>query len=183
MPGLTLTEKDHWRKRIAKRIDKKIEVISAADPNLMDRILREARERALQSLGLAEMQHELDDIERQRKDLNKREERTERAMLAHIRGVPQEEISDYDVYRHDTEIGNAIHSRQAVHEDELLAESETGRQILQLRLEKDELLDTVWLATSPKQIKDLWCKVVELLGDEQTQLQRDALAIAPVEES
>ena len=40
----------------------------------------------------------------------------------------------------------------------------------------------VWLATSPKQIKQLWSKVAELLGDQQTQLQRDALAIDPVDE-
>jgi len=40
----------------------------------------------------------------------------------------------------------------------------------------------VWLVSSPKQIKALWSKVADLLGDEQTQLQRDALAIDPVEE-
>ena len=51
-----------------------------------------------------------------------------------------------------------------------------------MRAEKDGLLDSVWLASSPKQIKDLWSKVAELLGDEQTQLQRDALAITPVED-
>ena len=38
------------------------------------------------------------------------------------------------------------------------------------------------LASSPRQIKTLWSKVADLLGDEQTQLQRDALAIEPVEE-
>ena len=40
-----------------------------------------------------------------------------------------------------------------------------------------------WLATSPKQIKDLWKKVDDMLGGEQTELQREALAIEPVEES
>jgi hypothetical protein len=29
-------------------------------------------------------------------------------------------------------------------------------------------------------VKDLWSKVAELLGDEPTQLERDALAIPPV---
>ena len=72
--------------------------------------------------------------------------------------------------------------RQAVYEDELLVENETGQRILKLREEKDNLLDTVWLATSPKQIKELWSKVAELLGDDQTQLQRDALVIIPAEE-
>ena len=85
-------------------------------------------------------------------------------------------------YRYDHEVDNAVNRRQAVHEDELLAESEIGQRILKLREEKDNLLDTVWLATSPKQIKELWSKVADLLGDDQTQLQRDALAIVPTEE-
>ena len=75
-----------------------------------------------------------------------------------------------------------MNRRQAVHEDELLAEGEIGQRIMKLREEKDNLLDTVWLATSPKQIKELWSKVADLLGDDQTQLQRDALAIVPAEE-
>ena len=51
--------------------------------------------------------------------------------------------------------------------------------MLTLRQEKDELLDVVWLAASGTEIRQLWQKVVELLGDEQTQLQKDALAIEP----
>ncbi len=61
-----------------------------------------------------------------------------------------------------------------------LAECELGQQVLKLQHEQDELLDVVWLATSGKQIRDLWAKVAELLDDEQTQLQRDALAIEPL---
>ncbi len=41
MPGLTVTEKGHWKDRIEKRIDKKIEAISAEDPNLLHRIQRD----------------------------------------------------------------------------------------------------------------------------------------------
>ena len=65
MSGLTVTEKEHWKDRINRRIDKKIEVISAEDPNLFDRVRRDARQRALRSLGLHEMQAELDGIEQQ----------------------------------------------------------------------------------------------------------------------
>ena len=52
--SLTVAEKQHWKERIARRIEKKIETLLAADPNLMDRIHRDARQRALQSLGLSE---------------------------------------------------------------------------------------------------------------------------------
>jgi hypothetical protein len=182
MPGLTLTEKSHWKDRIGKRIDKKIEAISAADPHLQDRIRREARARALTSLGLAEMQREREAIEQQQTALDKRDCQLERAMTAHLRGVSADDISDRDAYKHDQELQSALQRRQTVHEDELLAESDVGQRILQLREEKDNLLDTVWLATSPMQIKELWKKVAELLDDNQTQLQRDALAIDPTEE-
>jgi hypothetical protein len=37
----------------------------------------------------------------------------------------------------------------------------------------------VWIVSSPTQIKQLWSKVSELLGDEPTPLEREALAIAP----
>ena len=182
MPGLTVTEKEHWKDRIGKRIDKQIEAISAEDPNLLDRVHREARQRALASLGLSQMQQELDEVEQQQAALEKRQRQIQRAMLAHVRGVLVEDIDDYHAYRYDHEVDSAVGRRQAVHEDELLADSETGQRILKLRVEKDNLLDTVWLATSPKQIKELWSKVAELLGDDQTQLQRDALAIIPAEE-
>ena len=182
MPGLTVTEKEHWKDRIGKRIDKKIEAISAEDPNLLDRIHREARLRALSSLGLAEMQRELDEVEQQKSLLQKRERQLERAMLAHLRGVPVEDIDDYQAYGYEREVDSAVSRRQTIHEDELLVENEIGQRILKLREEKDNLLDTVWLATSPKQIKELWSKVAELLDDDQTQLQRDALAIVPTED-
>jgi len=182
MAALSVTEKQHWKDRIAKRIDKRIEAISAEDPNLLDRVHREGRERALASLGLSEMQNELDTVERQEQELEKRTRQIEKAMLALVRGVPIDDIDDYQTYRYEQEVSSAVSRRQVVHEDELLAESKTGQQILALREEKENLLDTVWLATSPKQIKELWSKVAGLLGDNQTQLQRDALAILPVEE-
>ncbi len=96
--------------------------------------------------------------------------------------MPADDLDDYCAYRHDREVENAVERRQAVHEEELLAEGELGQRILQLRKEKESLLDTVWLATSPKEVKELWAKVTEILGDEQTPLQQEALAIVPVED-
>ena len=180
MSGLTVTEKEHWKKRIARRIDKRIEAITADDPNFFERIERDSRQRALESLGLAEYRTELDEIERQKGTLEKREKQLHRAMVAKVRGVEPDDLDGFHSYRYDSEVDNAVTRRKAVHEDELLAESELGQQILKLRREKDELLDVVWLATSGTEIRQLWQKVVELLGDEQTQLQKDALAIEAV---
>jgi hypothetical protein len=54
--------------------------------------------------------------------------------------------------------------------------------VLRLRDEKDRLLDTVGLACSSAQIKGLWSNVTRLLGDEPTELEREALAIPPTGE-
>ena len=179
MSGLTVTEKQHWKDRIARRIDKRIETLAAAEPNLMDRIQREARHATLVSLGLAAWQTELDEIKQQKEALDKREERIERSMLAQVRGVPLDSINEYSGYRHSDEVERAVKRRQAVHEDELLAQNPTGQQILAMRREKENLLDIVWLATCSGELKTLWSKVSELLQDEPTRLERDALAIQP----
>jgi hypothetical protein len=177
MPSLTVTEKEHWKERIGKRIAKKIETLTAADPCLLSRVQEQARLRAMQSLGLADMQAELDAIAKQKQVLEEREQLTYRRMLAHVRREPLEEVSETYYGGLSNDVTSAVQKRQAVHEDELLAESDVGRDILRLRQEKENLLDTVWLATSPTQVRELWQKVCELLGEEQTLLQKEALAI------
>ena len=79
-------------------------------------------------------------------------------------------------------MAEAIARRQAAHQEQMLADDPIGREIARLGAEKENLLDTVWLAASPAQIKQLWSKVAELLGDEPTTLEREALSIAPAEE-
>ncbi len=180
MSGLTVTEKEHWKNRIARRIENRIEAITASDANFFDRITRDARQRALKSLDLDKYQTELEDCQQQKDALEKREKQTHKAMLAKVRGVNPDDLDDCYSYRHDSEVENAVKRRKDIHEEELLGESELGQQVLKLRHEQEELLDVVWLASSGKQIRDLWAKVAELLGDEQTQLQRDALAIEPL---
>ena len=107
MPTLTVTEKEHWKGRIARRIDKRIEAITASDPNFFERIDRQARQRALESLGLAEHQAELDEIERQKESLERRQKQLHKAMLARVRGVPPDDLDDYLSYRHDSEVDAA----------------------------------------------------------------------------
>ena len=180
--SLTVSEKNHWKDRIARRIDKKVETLLAAEPNLMDRVHRDARQRALQSMGLADWQAELDSIERQKETLEKRAQQVLKAMLAHVRGVPADDLEDTCYgYRRDEEVKSAVAKRQKVHEDELLGECDTGREVLRLRQEQEDLLDTVWLASSPSQLKTLWSKVNALLGTTPTQLERDALEIPPAD--
>ncbi len=183
MPNISVTEKAHWRDRIAARLDKKIESLAAAVPGLMDRIKREARQCAIASLGLAALQADIDAVIAARRALDQREEQAERGMLAIVRGVAVADLDDCDYgYSERREVESALFRRAAAHEDELLAADDIGRHVLRLRQEKENLLDTVWIATSPAHIKQLWCKVNQLLGVVPTHLERAALDIeAPKE--
>lgn len=181
MPSLTVAEKHHWKDRIGKRLDKKIEAILAGEPHLMERIQEQARQRAVQSLGLTELQAELDALTKQQEERERRERHLHRATLAVVRRVPVDDVDECYCHSQHHDVTVAIQRRLAVHEEELLAADEVGHEILRLRREKDNLLDTVWLAASSQQIKELWRKVVELLGEHQTDLQKEALDIGPVE--
>jgi hypothetical protein len=182
MANLTVAEKNHWRDRIQARIDRRIEAITAGEPGLVERIKHEASGRALGSLGLAEFQDELDRIAARRVELDDRDRQLRKEMLAEVRGVSADDLDRYSRVHDHPEIRAAIGKRQALHDEELLAEHELGRQILKLRAEKENLLDVIGLATSPSQVRQLWAKVAELLGDEPTRLEREALSIPPAGE-
>ena len=92
MAGLTVAEKKDWKERLSKRIDRPIEVITAEDPQLLDRVRGEARQRALESLGLADNQRELDDIRKQREKLDEREEELKNQLLARVKVVHPNEV-------------------------------------------------------------------------------------------
>jgi hypothetical protein len=189
MPGLTVTEKSHWRDRIAARIAKTVERIKARHPALFDRIAREAHARALTTLGLAEAHAELEAIKAEETALDRRKKQAQRSMVAILRSVPIDEVGDSFSVRYGGELGlphevaEAITRRQSAHQEQMLADDPIGREIARLEAEKDSLLDTIWLATSPTQIRQLWTKVGELLGDEPTTLEREALAIEPAKEA
>jgi hypothetical protein len=102
-------------------------------------------------------------------------------MLATVRRVPLEEVSEHPGRAAAAAVARAIRRRRAAHEEELLAEEELGREVLRLRREHEALRDTAWLAASPAPVKALWRRACALLGHEPTPLQRQALGDAPGE--
>jgi hypothetical protein len=188
MAGLTVTEKSFWKDRIAARIARRIEAIKAQHPALFDRMKRDSFAQALESLGLAESYAELEQIQAEEAALARRKKRAQRTMLAALRGVPIDEVSDSINVRYGGELplpieaAEALGKRQLAHQEQLLGNDPIGREIARLEIERDGLLDTIWLATSPAEIRTLWSKVGELLGDEPTRLEREALAIEPSRE-
>ena len=182
--SLTVSEKTHWKERITKRIDQRVEtLIAKQDPTLLQRATEQSRKRAYASLGIASQQQELEQIAKQREKLDKRERRLKAEQRAAIKSSTPEEELDNPHWRYDTTVEQAVKARSAAFEADELAESDLGKQVLALREEKDNLLDTVWLATSSTQIKELWEQVNALLERTPTALEAKALTMPPEQET
>ena len=182
--AITVAEKTHWRDRIAARIDRRIETLVARqDPVLLQRVSEEARKKAYESLGIQAQQQELEAIQKEKEEFERRERRLLAEQKAIINGTTvEQELERGGYYRYDSDVESAVKARAKAFEADILAESDLGRQVLVLRAEEDNLLDTVWLATSSSQIKELWEQVNALLEVIPTALEEKALKIAPVEE-
>jgi len=181
--AITVAEKTHWRDRIAARIDRRIETLVAkTDPTLLQRASEEARKKAYESLAIQAQQQELEAIQKEKEEFERRERRLLAEQRAIINGTTvEQELERGGYYRYDSDVENAVKSRAKALEADILAESDVGKQVLTLRDEKDNLLDTVWLATSSSQIKELWEQVNTLLEVTPTALEETALKIAPIE--
>jgi len=178
--SLTITEKQHWKDRINRKIETAIEELFAKhDPSFLDRVRKRARAMALESLGIHNHQARLDAISEERQKLCDEEQLIRKQMVAAIDGTPVEQVN----YYHRSAVDSSVLKRQRVHEKEILAADPLGQKILAYRQEQEELLDTVWLATSGKQIKELWSRVGDVLGQTPSPFQKHALQIQPPEDS
>ena len=182
---LTVTERQHWKERIAQQIDKAITATySLKDPGLLERIESEARKRAISQLGLDALltrrQEVIDEVER----LERENDDISRRLIAKVTGRRFSDVSNvrYSQSWLPSEAEAAIRNAATLIERQLLEENPLGQRVLLLRREKEELLDTVWLATSGRQIRELWTRVSDRLDQEPTPMQADALAITPMEE-
>ena len=183
--SITVAEKNHWRDRIARRIEQRIEaMVAREDPTLLERAAKEAREKAYESLGVGAQQREIEALEKEKEKIAGRERRLVAEQRAKLNGTTvEQELERGSYYGHgDYEIENAIKARAKALEADILSQNDLGQRVLALEKEKDNLLDTVWLATSTSQMKELWEHVNALLELKPTPLEDKALKIAPVED-
>ncbi len=168
--ALTITEKQHWKDRIETRIEKRIKRLKAGNLELITGIAEQAKTQAIAQSKLTKEFARLTTIEDSESALAKQKE----TLLTQIHGklIGKSDSSYYIRSRIDFRIAEL----QRDIEEDLLAESDMGREIRNLAAEKENLLDTVWLATSSRQVTDLWQKVLNLLGEDTTDFQREILS-------
>lgn len=173
MSRLTVTEKDHWKSRIERRINKAIEVLELKDPNLIASIDAEAEKAAHKQIGTHNLQAELQHLKDQIRSLEEARDRVQTEMLKV--GLGESYSTQMPDYHNRNTFAAKLKRVQETLADGLLRNTDIGREILKLRVEKESLLDTVWLATSNSQIRDLWTRVASVVGDETTPLQQEVL--------
>jgi len=176
---LTVKEKEHWKERINRKVDQAIDnLMVGIDSGYLEKLGRQAHAMALESLGIQELDAQLNELDQREDEIRKERQNAYQKLISQLMGRRKEEQPEH-YYCRPSEIDQAIKKRKKLHQDELLAKDELGRKILTLRHEKEELLDTVWLATSGKQIRQLWGMVSELLQQSPTPLRTQALTVEP----
>lgn len=167
--SLTVKEKEHWKERIGKRIDSAVEKLKMSDSSgVLNDVEEEALKEAQRSLGLTELIERMDELDDRKKELN------EQLVAVDVEMRRKLGVSEARSYHHGGGLPHwiqaKINDRAKVHRTPLLLGSQLGRNLLKLEREKEELLDTVWLSTSSKQIKQLWAEVAELLKSNRFRL-------------
>lgn len=148
MAQLTVKEKEHWKERISRKVDQAIDgLLLSHDSRYLERLEDKAHQMALESLGIQKLEQELLELERQEVHCRNRRQYVFKQMVTQVTGCAAEHQSR-TYFSKPHEVEQAVAKRRQRHEEELLGKDELGRQILALRREKDELLDTVWLATT-----------------------------------
>ena len=172
---LTVKEKEHWKASIDRKVQRAIDAIYAqGEPHLRERIQTESRRRALESIGILESQERSTAINEEVRNLLEEQREIEKRTSDKVKArCPEYKVA----FPYDFRVEGAVSLRQKRFERELLAEDPLGQKVLRLLEEQEELLDTVWLATSSSQIKELWSRVSRLLEQPPTGLQQEALSI------
>jgi hypothetical protein len=186
MGQLTITEKEHWRTRIAKKIETAIEqLIETTEPGYLERVRATAESRVCEQFGIAELKVQrdacLERIERLKVEISRLEDECHtllEAMLHKLSGK-QGTPKKYGVYLAGPEFTRLMSEEQAKVSAQLMAEDELGRRILELQREEGEMLDTIWLATTSKQLQSLWITLTDTLNQPLTSFQRELLRIKP----
>ena len=177
---LTVKEKEHWKERIEKKIDQAIEKAYQDEENgLREKIRQQAKTRAMKHYGLEDYMRQHARIKAQIEELQSQQLRASAEA-----SKPFESKSSYYCWseRHSLIVGVIDRAAKDV-EKEILQESEFGRKILRLEREREELIDTIWLATSLVKIRSLWNDFSAMLTEESTVLQKQALTYEALDDS
>lgn len=167
--ALTVREKEEWERMLSSRIDAAITALWGANPKLRASLKAKARSNAEVALGVVK------DLA----EVNKLYAKAEAAKAVHV-AAKDALLRKLGVgggtYNRYGRIDNAIESQADAEEEALMGTFHPATaEVKRLTEEKARLKETVWLATSSKEIKDFWASFTESMGDTPTPAQASLL--------
>ena len=174
--SLTVREKEHWVERIRAKIDKAIcLLIVEKDPDFLKKVDEQAKAMVVKELGLDKDLAAYEALEKQKIQLE--------ADMAAARDKLAKVFKMGSYYRTDLlTIYAQIKKRAEPYRSVVLVKTALGKKVLALENEKETVLDSLWLATTTAQIKELWTAISEMLGDVPTDIEKKALDMPGVDE-
>ena len=155
-----------WSDRIESLFDQAIERLWFAEGKAMRRtILEQARELALEQLGIWEEYRQWNDMRREIERLKSEYDELEQQMwnTAETHAGPFE--------HHSRNIDSIVGWKAKIAEREILLKHEFGRNILRLKDERDNLFETILMAQTDEMMESVWIAIQAMLGDGLTPLQ------------
>jgi hypothetical protein len=172
---LTIIEKNHWKERITRKLNRAIDdLIQRTDPTFRHKMKEQARIHAIKELGITDQWKRSMDLKAQIESLRETRDLLNIEMERTIKPFDKADVCGYDA---ENRIKRIIDQRMCEIQETLASETPLGKEIKRLEKEQEEMLDTVWLATSPKEIVNLWNRVVTMLQQPLTDLQRETLKV------
>lgn len=90
---ITVTEKEHWKERIARKISQAIaELVDREDPGYLKRVEEDARQAAILTLGITELLARERSLEEQEKKLRQDKQEVHWLIVATVRKVRPGEV-------------------------------------------------------------------------------------------
>lgn len=167
--GLSVTEKQELRAIISKRITLRIEQLKAGQKDLLTGLNAQARAAACAQLGIEAEMEQLDQLNRRKAALDKQVNAAELAVYDRVK-----HIEHYGYTNRMERIEQILRRVQKPLEDTLLHETPLGQQIAALTAEQSHLDETVWAATSPKQVSEIFRALNTVLDERPTALAQAA---------
>jgi hypothetical protein len=146
MSSKVKTGKAYWQERIEEHFEREIAEVRAKDPSLQTRLKAKAKDRAIDALGVR-------DLVRQEAALLTEKDKIEKR-LHRIRGELGATAKRDGFY--DWQVQQWLDNAAQSHLRAIMERDKLGRQIAALEDRKRDALDALHLATSPKQVAQVW---------------------------
>lgn len=174
--ALSVTEKQHWKERIDQKIKRRIESLKALNATYFAETETAAKLAAAMELGV---HSDIESIRAMEQKIEKLQNDTKKHLLQVIEKISGKQLNPYyaQMDRVDTELKPHIERSM----NNLLATDPRGQEVIKLDAEREQLLDTIWLATSSHQVRDMWAQVLKLLGEDSSDFQKEVIAAAKPE--